>query len=446
MLSWLCLSQQLFKVCVCQLHAGAFDSPGVPLCAFDQALMICCPSVFCRCLSFQRTQVVVYHRKAGMPRRSYGSDDKFSAPLLMWMPLDQTYDPELHVVPSNAAAKQQLAGSSSSKFADVGSPTNSSSKDVEYIVTEDAPIWQHVRRMLRPFLAVPALRQQPPAADEAAGVGEAMQQDDEQQQQQTGLGSAGAGADVSMAAASAVPGSPAASPSPEPCCTSRPADAAVAAAPATAGAGVKAASEAGEGNSTWGSHGSDSPRSDVDMTGLDEAAAAVAAGIADDEVAAAAGSAGAVPDVSSPQQQQQSDGEEDASAATAALAIQELGGGSSAEDATAAAAAAAAAAAGSSGLLGHGGVPVQPLDIWSAQPQVRCCDHMLRSGLWLFHASTAWRDALRIVVGQGLGICHAGCASWTCCVSRLCSALGSSHLLIYKPVCILLTGCCHYSS
>ncbi|WIA28861.1 hypothetical protein OEZ86_011387 [Tetradesmus obliquus] len=86
-------------------------------------------------------KVVVYHRKAGV-RRSYNSDDKFSAPLLMWMPLDQTYDPELHVVPSNAPG-QQLGGSRSSKFADVGSPSSSSSKDVEYIVTEDAPIWRH---------------------------------------------------------------------------------------------------------------------------------------------------------------------------------------------------------------------------------------------------------------------------------------------------------------
>jgi hypothetical protein len=346
----------------------------LPLCLL---LLLLCP-----CIT-THVQVVVYHRKAGM-RRSYGSDDKFSAPLLMWMPLDQTYDPELHVVPSNAA-KQQLAGSGSSKFADVGSPTNSSSKDVEYIVTEDAPIWQHVRRMLRPFLAVPALRQQPPAADKGAAAAAAggeggadaqqgMQQDDEQQQQ-TGLGSAAA--DVSMAAASGIPGSPVASPSPEPCCTSRLADAAIAAAPAAAGAGVSnAASEAGEGNSTWGSHGSGSPRSDVDMTGLDEAAAAVAAGIADDEAAAAAGSAGAVPDVSSPQQQQQqqSDGEEDASAATAALAKQQLGGGSSAGD---------AAAAGSSGLLGHGGVPVQPLDIWSAQPQVHCCGCMHGPGVFL---------------------------------------------------------------
>jgi hypothetical protein len=306
-------------------------------------------------------------------RRSYGSDDKFSAPLLMWMPLAQTYDPELHVVPSNAA-KQQLGGSSSSKFADIGSP-NSSSKDVEYVVTEDAPIWQHIRRMLRPFLAVPALRQQPPAADEAAAAAggdadaaQAMQQDDEQQQQQVGPGDAAG--DVSMAAASGLPGSAVENPSPEPCCTSRPSEAAEAPSAAAAAAVAKAGSEAGEDNSTWGSHGSDSPRSDVDMTGLDEAAAAVAAGIADEEQGAAAAGTGATPPVSSPQQQQQqqqqqqSDGEEDAGAATAALAMQELGaaGGGSSEN---------AAAAAGSGMLGQGGVPVQPLDIWAAQPQVQ---------------------------------------------------------------------------
>jgi hypothetical protein len=166
MLYWPRLFQQFFNVCLSAACWCAFHSSAVPLCAFDQGpdvlLPICDLPLLCLPT---HTQVVVYHRKAGMPRRSYGSDDKFSAPLLMWMPLDQTYDPELHVVPSNAAAKQQLAGSSSSKFADVGSPTNTSSKDVEYIVTEDAPIWQHVRRMLRPFLAVPALRQQPAALE-----------------------------------------------------------------------------------------------------------------------------------------------------------------------------------------------------------------------------------------------------------------------------------------
>ncbi|KAF8072770.1 UBP11 [Scenedesmus sp. PABB004] len=243
-------------------------------------------------------KVVVYHRRAGQ-RRGGGGDDKFSAPLLLWLPPGETYEPG-HVARAGLSANGQQ----------------------EYALCHAAPLWRHVRRMLRPFLAVPALRQRAPPScggggggggDGGAACAPAPAQP---------AGAAGA-PDVSMAAASALPGSPDPSPSPDPCCTSRHASGA-----APRGAAPPAASEAGDNNSTWGSHGSGSgAASDMDLGGLEDLQPVAPAG-------------GGSP----------SEGEADPAAA---LAAAELGG---------------AAAGSATGVLGSGGVPVTPLDLWAAQP------------------------------------------------------------------------------
>ncbi|KAF8056355.1 UBP11 [Scenedesmus sp. PABB004] len=243
-------------------------------------------------------KVVVYHRRGGQ-RRGGGGNDKFSAPLLLWLPPSETYEPG-HVAPAGLSANGQQ----------------------EYALCHAAPLWRHVRRMLRPFLAVSALRQRAPlSCGGGGGDGGAACAPGAAQP----AGSAGA-PDVSMAAASALPGSPDPSPSPDPCCTSR-----QAAGAAPRGAAPPAASEAGDNNS-WGSHGSGSgaasgAASDMDLGGL-----------ADLQPAAPGG--GGSP----------SEGEADPAAA---LAAAELGG---------------AAAGSAAGVLGSGGVPVTPLDLWAAQP------------------------------------------------------------------------------
>lgn len=357
-------------------------------------------------------KVLVFHRYAGMR----GADGKFSAPLLLWLPPSETYDPQLHV--------QKIGGSSTQQQLGSGGGRQLGGSEIEYAVTEEAPLWTHVRRMLQPFQAPPALCQHTAAtavegSAAAAGGGSSsggaaqQQQEQEQDQGAAGAGAVGSGqqpvastgpADVSMAAASALPASPTASPSPEPCCTSQPA--AACAAPAAAGTSSggpggawgsdggaadqtnnKAASEAGDNNSTWGSHGSDLAHSDMDIgdLGCDEAideAADEAVGIsraasrqqlADEQQqqqpAAAAGQrggggsgsgGGAAVDM-------ESDGELDAGAA---LAAEQLGTSSGLHNSPTAA---AGAALGSSGVgtLVSGGVQVAPLDLWAPQSQVR---------------------------------------------------------------------------
>jgi hypothetical protein len=265
----------------------------------------------------------VYHRKAGSRR----SDDKFSAPLLMWLPAGETYDASAHVVPAPSAAGRT---------------------EPEYMLAGDAPLWRHVRRMLRPFQAVPALRQQPPP-DADVDTAEAAAD------QPGPAGSSGA-QDVSMAAAA----SPYVCASPEPACTSKSAPVAAAMQGTTTppGAGT-AGSEAADGDSTWGSQGSGSPRSDaMEMDALDAAAAA--------DGGAACCSASASPPPALPASPAGSAGEVDASAA---LAMQELGvvGGSICADGAPAAAAAAAPVVSGAVPLGSGGVPAAPLDIWALQ-------------------------------------------------------------------------------
>jgi hypothetical protein len=235
----------------------------------------------------ENKKVTVFHR---YPAHGSGGGRKFSAPLLLWLPPSQTYDPQLHI--------RKLGGSSSSKqlFGSGGGRLLGGSSETEYAVNEDAPIWQHVAGMLKPFKAPAALCQQPLAPTQAAAEADdgsggldadvAQQQEQqpagaadsaEQQQQQEQPAASVGPADVSMAAVSAPhPSSPRQQPSPEPCCTSQPAGAAAAAAGvcAAAGGGVvsrggawgsdggaadqtnnKAASEAGDNNSEgeWGS-------------------------------------------------------------------------------------------------------------------------------------------------------------------------------------------------
>jgi len=356
-------------------------------------------------------KVLVFHRTAGVR----GADGKFSAPLLLWLPPSETYDPQLHVHKLGGSSTQQQQGSGGGRLL--------GGADVEYALTEEAPLWQHVSRMMQPFLAPPGLWQQPAGQEAAAEVGstvgaaadsspgvtaeqpkvqqEETEADAEQQQPAASAGPA----DVSMAAASALPASSAASPSPEPCCTSQPASSAAAPAAAAAAAGAcaaggsggaafggawgsdggvannkAAASEAGDNNSTWGSHGSDLAHSDMDIgdLGCDETVDDEAVGIsraasqqqlaADDAeaatpgAAAAAAAAGGAADM-------ESGGELDASAA---LAAQQLGPGSERHSSPAAGGDGAGGGGGVGvGVLGSGGVQVEPLDIWAAQSQVR---------------------------------------------------------------------------
>lgn len=336
----------------------------------------------------ENRRVMVMHRHP--ERGMHCGGQKFSAPLLLWLPPSETYDPELHVrkLGGGSSSSKQLFGPSGGRLLGGGGET-------EYAVSENAPIWRHIERMMQPFRAPPALCQQPvlPAAAADGVDGEAP--GEQQQQQQAGAAmsteqqpaaSTGPG-DVSMAAAPGLPPSP----SPEPCSTSKPAGtSAAAAAPAAPGlcasgpaAGSsggawgsdggaadqtnnKAASEAGDNNSTWGSHGSEAAHSDMDADlGCDETIdEAVGVGIsraasqqqlAEDPPAAAAEGGGAA---------MESDGEVDA---TAALAAEQLGG---AEGQAASPAAAAGAGSSGGGMLGSGGVHVAPLDIWSAQTQV----------------------------------------------------------------------------
>lgn len=111
-------------------------------------------------------KVVVVHRHPGA---GHGGGRKFSAPLLLWLPPGETYDPQLHVKrlggSSGSGSTKQLFGSGGGRLVGHGS-------DTEYAVTEDAPIWQHVSRMLQPFQAPVPLWQQPvaPAAPPAAAA------------------------------------------------------------------------------------------------------------------------------------------------------------------------------------------------------------------------------------------------------------------------------------
>lgn len=271
------------------------------------------------------------HRKA----EARGKGGKFSAPLVLWLPLSETYDPQLHIISSHNSRCSSLG---------LGSPT--SNRDVEYIVAEDAPIWKHVRRMLQPFVAVPAVRQQAPAVQEALEDAAATQCDLQQPMKS---------ADASMAEDLSPGLSAAASPehiSPQ---------------PAVGGTSSKAGSEAGENNSTWGSHGSGSIRSvEQDLTGYDLEAEGIAAAADLDSHHLAAGqldmAAVAADDdwPSEPLVEEVDDGEPDPAAA---MVVQEMGldGGSGAGIVSAGPA-----------LIGAGGVPLQPLDIWAGQQQVRC--------------------------------------------------------------------------
>jgi hypothetical protein len=321
-------------------------------------------------------RVTVFHRRAG----KRGTEGRFSAPLLLWLPASETYDPQLHVMRAPPPASQQRwAGSGSHRLGGA---------DVEYALTDDAPVQQHVRRMLQPFLVPPTLRQRPqqqqeqPPPPPAAAEGDA-----EAAAAQQPTGSTGP-ADVSMAAASALPGSPTASPE-HGGATSQPAHARAAAAAAAAarwsdgGAAADvtnnaAASEGGDNNSMWGSHGSEGPGSDMDdvpmLAEADEPAAAAAAGgsgSGSGKAAAAAEAGGSAPpdwpttEADMLAMDGPADMDEGELAAQAAILAEEEAGR---DDDTA-----AAAAGGGSGpgLLVAGGVPVAPLDMWADQPQVR---------------------------------------------------------------------------
>ena len=216
----------------------------------------------------ENKKVTVFHR---YPAHGSAGGRKFSAPLLLWLPPSQTYDPQLHI--------RKLGGSSSSKqlFGSGGGRLLGGSSETEYAVNEDAPIWQHVTGMLKPFKAPAALCQQPLAPTQAAAEADdgsggldadvAQQQQQQQQQEQPSGAEVSAEqqqqqqeqpatsvgpADVSMAAVSAPhPSSPRQQPSPEPCCTSQLAGPAAAAAGACAAAGGGVVSRGG----AWGSDG-----------------------------------------------------------------------------------------------------------------------------------------------------------------------------------------------
>lgn len=243
--------------------------------------------------------------------------------MLLWLPLSETYDPQLHIVNSNSSRRIDLG---------LGSPADS--KDTEYIVTQDAPIWAHVKQMLRPFLAVPALRQQPPVLESTADTDAAQQHDAVHRQRPAGTD----GFSMMQAPVNAAEPSPAVSAAGS--SQLQPGD--------HEAAGSKAGSEVEGNNSTWGSHGSDSPRSmDQDLTGCD---------LEPDTTPTAQqpGSHDATPDDEPPElliEEVEADDDSDHAAATA---VQELGG--TADVGTV--------------LVGAGGVPVQPLDIWAAQQQV----------------------------------------------------------------------------
>jgi hypothetical protein len=173
----------------------------------------------------------------------------------------------------------------------------------------------------------------------------------------------------------------------------------------------KAASNASnDNNSTWGSHGSEADADMADMAcdealeeavGISRAASAQhladTAAAADTPAAAAAAAAGDAGRGSSGSvAAMESDGELDASAA---LAAETLGPLSAPSSPAAAAGGGGGVAGGSSsgqgGLLGSGGVPVQPLDIWASPTQVGGAVGVLVSGECQGRALHRWCNSLR---------------------------------------------------